>query len=82
MFLHRLIDDCMQGGDFVKEVGIPENEAGIRGLKMLSVSYIVKVFDFFLIFVKKLKFFLNFLRFSVYRIYFPLIFLRIKPSGT
>uniref|UniRef100_A0A1B0AGA6 Uncharacterized protein n=1 Tax=Glossina pallidipes TaxID=7398 RepID=A0A1B0AGA6_GLOPL len=36
-----LIDDCMQGGDFVKEVGIPENEAGIRGLKMLScLSYI------------------------------------------
>lgn len=34
-----LIENCMQRGKMVDEVGIPRNVAGERGLKLLSVSF-------------------------------------------
>ncbi|XP_055904486.1 sister chromatid cohesion protein PDS5 homolog B-A [Eupeodes corollae] len=36
-----LVENCMQGGEMIEEVGIRREEAGIRGLKLLTVlSYI------------------------------------------
>lgn len=34
----RLIEDCMRDGETAKEIGLPENEAGEQGLKLLTVS--------------------------------------------
>lgn len=34
----RLIEECMRGGDIVKEIGLPADEAGEQGLKLLTVS--------------------------------------------
>ncbi|KAL9893098.1 sister chromatid cohesion protein PDS5 homolog A-like [Glossina fuscipes fuscipes] len=42
--LVELIDACMQGGDAAKEMGIPGENAGIRGLKILNfLSFIFPV---------------------------------------
>lgn len=35
---YSLIEDCMHGGETIQEVGLPRNEAGEQGLKLLTVS--------------------------------------------
>uniref|UniRef100_A0A1A9VQX0 Uncharacterized protein n=1 Tax=Glossina austeni TaxID=7395 RepID=A0A1A9VQX0_GLOAU len=60
--LVELIDGCIQSGDIAKEMGMPEKNAGIRGLKILKFLSFIFPIHFFT--DKTLRHMMNFLRYE------------------
>lgn len=60
--LVELIDGCIEGGDTAKEMGIPEKNAGIRGLKILKFLSFIFPVHFFT--DKTLRHMMNLLRYE------------------
>lgn len=49
------VEDCLQGGNLIEEIGLHPNTAGERGLKLLVVSIFVKLFYLIMRLVRPIK---------------------------